>query len=296
MADVTARRVDAVVIYKIDRLTRSLLDFARLIEAFEAAQVSVVSITQSFDTRNSMGRLTLNMLLSFAQFEREITCERIRDKIASSKAKGMWMGGAAPLGYDVPADGRRALAVNTDEAKTVRLIFRRFLELGNFYALQTWLIDQGVRSKRRIGRYGQAVGGVNFSRGALRYLLSNRTYVGEIVHKGVVHAGRHDAIVDRGLFDAVQACLDVARRERCGRTTQAQLCLLNGLVFDVDGQPMKPLFAQRTAVGSTRRYQYYASPKPPGLGGRGRDPSGPDLGVGQARGRPAHGLVRAPVW
>ena len=264
MADVTADRLDAVVIYKIDRLTRSLLDFARIMEAFEAADVSVVSITQSFDTRTSMGRLTLNMLLSFAQFEREITCERIRDKIASSKAKGMWMGGAVPIGYDAPLDARRALVVNCEEAKTVRLIFRRFLELGSFYGLQNWLREEGVRSKRRLGADGRPLGGMNFSRGALRYLLTNRIYLGEITHMGASHPGLHEPIVDRRVFEAVQACLEAARRERRTRTTQAQLCLLNGLVFDADGQPMKPILGPSEARGSPRRYRYYVSPHPPG--------------------------------
>lgn len=264
MADVTARRLDAVVIYKIDRLTRSLLDFARVMEAFEEAQVSVVSITQAFDTRTSMGRLTLNMLLSFAQFEREITCERIRDKIASSKAKGMWMGGALPLGYDAPTDARRALVVNPEEAKTVRLIFRRFLEFGSFHGLQIWLREEGVRSKRRLRADGRQAGGLNFSRGALRHLLANRIYLGEISHKGASHPGRHEPIVDRRLFEAVQACLEAARRERRTRMTQAQLCLLNGLVFDADGQPMKPLLARRAVRGSQRRYQYYVSARLPG--------------------------------
>ena len=190
LADVTARRVDVVVVYKVDRLTRSLSDFAKIIETFDRAKVSFVSITQAFNTTTSMGRLTLNVLLSFAQFEREVTGERIRDKIAASKAKGMWMGGLAPLGYDPPTNQvTRALAVNDAEAQSVRHIFFRYLELGNLYALQSALADEEVRPKRW-GKF-RSGGGARFSRGALRHLLSNRTYVGEITHKGASFQGRH---------------------------------------------------------------------------------------------------------
>lgn len=266
LADVSARRVDAVVVYKVDRLTRSLGDFARLIEAFDGAGVSFVSVTQAFNTTTSMGRLTLNVLLSFAQFERELTGERIRDKIAASKAKGMWMGGGVPLGYDIPSDpSTRALVVNPAEAETVRLIFDRFLELGSSLALQRWLNAQGVRSKAWVTARGRTIGGLAFSRGALFHLLKNRTYLGEIVHKNTSHPGRHPAIVGRSTFDAAQGLIAKNGRRRRFRVTRAEGCLLNGLVFDGDGQPMVPKFGRN----GRRRYRYYASG--PVLGATGDD-------------------------
>ena len=171
ISDIEAGRIDVVVVYKIDRLTRSLADFARIIEIFDRQSVSFVSVTQSFNTTSSMGRLTLNVLLSFAQFEREVTGERIRDKIAASKAKGMWMGGTPPLGYDAPRDARRVLVVNADEAETVRTIFQTYLALGSVHALERWLAARGIRSKRRRTRSGKEIGGRPFSRGALFHLL-----------------------------------------------------------------------------------------------------------------------------
>ena len=173
LAHVDAGLVDAVVVYKIDRLTRSLPDFARIVERFDAQHVSFVSVTQSFNTTSSMGRLTLNVLLSFAQFEREVTGERIRDKIAASKAKGMWMGGNPPLGYDLPASGSRTLQVNDAEAPTVRHIFSRYLELGSVHALQRELTEHNVFSKQRVTASGRTSGGLPFSRGALFHLLRN---------------------------------------------------------------------------------------------------------------------------
>ena len=189
MTDVGARKIDVVLVYKVDRLTRFLPDFARIVEAFDKTDVSFVSVTQAFNTTTSMGRLTLNMLLSFAQFEREITSERIRDKIAASKAKGMWMGGLPPLGYNVPNDGSRNLAVNVREAAQVRLMFAKLLELGSLPALQRWLASEGLRSKRRVFAGGRIFGDCSFTRGALRHVMSNRIYLGQIVHKGVIHAG-----------------------------------------------------------------------------------------------------------
>ena len=187
-----AGRVDVVVVYKVDRLTRSLGDFARIIEIFDKARVSFVSVTQALNTTSSMGRLTLNVLLSFAQIEGEITGERIGDKIAASKAKGMWLGGVPPLGYDPPANQiTRALVVNPVEADKVRLIFRRFLELSSVYALQQWLGDQWIRSKSWTTRDGTLVPACRFSRGALTHLLSNRTYLGQISHKEAAYPGRH---------------------------------------------------------------------------------------------------------
>jgi site-specific DNA recombinase len=184
LADVEHGRIDVVVVYKIDRLTRSLADFARIVERFDAQSVSFVSVTQAFNTTSSMGRLTLNVLLSFAQFEREVTGERIRDKIAASKAKGMWMGGNLPLGYDLPAPGTRTLQVNEAEAVTVRQIFARYLELGSVHRLQRDLAEQAVCSKQRVTGTGKTIGGKPMNRGALFHLLRNRIYLGQIVHKG----------------------------------------------------------------------------------------------------------------
>lgn len=262
ISDIQAGLVDILVVYKVDRLTRALGDFAKLVEVFDRHGVSFVSVTQAFNTTTSMGRLTLNILLSFAQFEREITGERIRDKIAASKALGLWMGGAVPLGYDVGSE-RGVLAVNEPDAETVRLIFDKFLELGNTGLLQAWLIDEGIRSKRRITGSGALAGGYRFSRGALRHLLRNRIYVGEIVHRKVVHSGRHPAIVDRRIFDATQELLDELSNRHRNRITLAHRTLLNGIVFDESGAAMRPAFSRRQRPA--KHYSYYAStPLPPG--------------------------------
>jgi site-specific DNA recombinase len=256
LAEIRNGQVDVVVVYKIDRLTRSLADFARMVEVFDAHQVSFVSVTQAFNTTSSMGRLTLNVLLSFAQFEREVTGERIRDKIAASKAKGMWMGGAVPLGYDVPAAGSRALRVNEDEASRVREIFERYLTLASVHKLEAELAQAGIRSKERITAKGRALGGQPFSRGALFHLLRNKTYLGLIVHKDAVHPGQHPAIVEPELFEAVQARLSAnARRTSAAAQTRTRLAL-TGRVFDADGNPMSPT----TARGSKGKlYRYYVS-------------------------------------
>ena len=262
LADITADKIDVVVVYKIDRLTRSLADFARMVELFDRHRVSFVSVTQAFNTTSSMGRLTLNVLLSFAQFEREVTGERIRDKIAASKAKGMWMGGTVPLGYDVPTDASRALVLNEAEATSVRTIFKAYLELGSVPALQRWLDARGIRSKRRITRGGRVMGGLPFSRGALFHLLRNRTYLGLIVHQHQAHPGRHAAIVETALFDAVQAKLDANARRHNARPNRVARAPLTGRIFDIDGQPMSPSFThgQRGQV-----YRYYVSaPLQPG--------------------------------
>jgi DNA invertase Pin-like site-specific DNA recombinase len=266
LADVSARRLDAVLVYKVDRLTRSLADFARIIEALDRREVAFVSITQAFNTTSSMGRLTLNVLLSFAQFEREVTSERIRDKIAASKAKGMWMGGCVPLGYDVPVDQSRALVVNDDEAQTVRTIFRWFLQSGNLYALQNKLDAEGVGSKRWTSTRGRVMGGCKFSRGALRHLLGNRTYLGEIPHKGQVHPGRHSCVVDRPTFEAAQALLAANSGRRRTRISRASQMLLCGLLFDADGLSMEPCIGGP----ATKRYEYYASKPLPRSGLRGQ--------------------------
>ena len=190
LADIEADRIDAVVVYKVDRLTRSLNDFAKIVEVFDRQGVSFVSVTQQFNTTTSMGRLTLNMLLSFAQFEREVTGERIRDKIAASKKKGMWMGGLPPLGYDVKD---RKLVVNEREAETVRHIYRRYAVLGSVLALKEELDGDGVVSKARVDKYGRSTGGRPLARGALYLMLQNRIYRGEIVHKDNSYPGEHDA-------------------------------------------------------------------------------------------------------
>jgi DNA invertase Pin-like site-specific DNA recombinase len=204
LADVEAGKIDIVVVYKVDRLTRSLLDFSRLVETFDKAGTSFVSVTQSFNTTTSMGRLTLNMLLSFAQFEREVTAERIRDKIAASKAKGMWMGGNPPLGY---RPNGRSLAIVEEHAQIIGDLFRRYREIGNVRLLKEQLDDEGVTSPERSTSTGRRIGGGPFSRGQIYRLLSNPIYIGEIHHKGNVFAGQHEAIIERQLWAEVQAQL-----------------------------------------------------------------------------------------
>ncbi|MDX2276665.1 MAG: recombinase family protein, partial [Hyphomonadaceae bacterium] len=199
--DIKAGRIDVVVVYKVDRLTRSLADFAKIVEIMDAEGASFVSVTQSFNTTTSMGRLTLNVLLSFAQFEREVTGERIRDKFAASKAKGIFMGGTPPLGYDI---GERALVVNPAEAETVRFIFRRFLETKSVSDLAHDLSERGIKSKRYTSRKGNTRGGATIYPGALTQILDNPVYCGIIRHKGVQHAGQHERIIDKDLWDAVQ--------------------------------------------------------------------------------------------
>ena len=206
LADIEAGKVDLVIVYKVDRLTRSLADFAKLVDRFDATGASFVSVTQQFNTATSMGRLTLNVLLSFAQFEREVTAERIRDKIAASKKKGLWMGGLVPLGYDAKD---RTLVINEAEAETVRTIFRLYLELGNVRRVKEEADRLGLVSKKRSLRRRQFSGGVAFTRGRISHLLlSNPVYVGEIRHKTQTYPGQHPAIIDRATFDAVRAKLD----------------------------------------------------------------------------------------
>jgi DNA invertase Pin-like site-specific DNA recombinase len=257
LADIEAGLVDVVVVYKIDRLTRSLSDFSRIVEVFEKSGTSFVSVTQSFNTTDSMGRLMLNVLLSFAQFEREVTGERIRDKIAASKAKGMWMGGNLPLGYDLPAAGTRTLQVNEAEAKSLRQIFARYLELGSVHALQRELTECGIHSKRHVTVSGKELGGQPFSRGALFHLLRNRLYLGQIVHRDLVHQGEHEAIVDEQLFGRVQQKLDAnARRHRAAADSRVVKAPLTGKLFDASGEAMSPTFSRGK---SGRSYRYYVS-------------------------------------
>jgi site-specific DNA recombinase len=204
LADIAAGRIDIVVVYKVDRLTRSLLDFSKLVEAFDAAGTSFVSVTQSFNTTTSMGRLTLNMLLSFAQFEREVTAERIRDKIAASKARGMWMGGTPPLGYE---PNGRTLAIVEDHAALVRDIYRRYLDIGNVRLLADTLAQANILSPTRARKSGTTFGGCKFTRGQIYAILSNPIYIGEIRHRGKIHAGQHPPLIERELWDKVQATL-----------------------------------------------------------------------------------------
>ncbi len=256
LVDIATSKVDVVVVHKIDRLTRALADFARMVELFDRHDVSFVSVTQAFNTTSSMGRLTLNVLLSFAQFEREVTGERIRDKIAASKAKGMWMGGVLPLGYDRPAQGDRALVVNAAEAKTVRLILATYLKLGSVHALERRLAEQGIRWKRWCTQAGKTRGGQVFSRGALFHLLRNRTYLGMIVHKNKAHPGMHPAIIEADLFDAVQRNLDAHARRHAARQNPVARAPLTGRLFDADGEPMSPTFSYGK-MG--KLYRYYVS-------------------------------------
>jgi len=253
LEDITKGRIDIVVVYKVDRLTRSLMDFARIVETFDSNDASFVSVTQAFNTTNSMGRLTLNVLLSFAQFEREVTGERIRDKIAASRARGIWMGGNIPLGYDL---GDRRLLINEPEAETVRHIFRRYLALKSIPALAHELDRSGIRSKCWTSRKGIEHGGVRFTCGAVSHILNNRIYLGEAVHKGVAHLGEHEAIVDAELFAKVQAQLGHNRHSRVTRKTRAATCPLTSKLFDADGQPMRPNFG----YGRGKKiYRYYVS-------------------------------------
>jgi len=252
LADIADGKVDVVVVYKIDRLTRSLFDFAKIVEIFDAKGVSFVSITQQFNTTTSMGRLTLNVLLSFAQFEREVAGERIRDKIAASKKKGMWMGGLPSLGYDVQ---NRKLAINDQEAPTVLHIFRRYVELRSVRALQAELDAVGIRSKRRTLADGTPYGGQKLSRGALYLMLQNRIYRGEITHKGNAYPGEHPAIIDKALWDQVQAILAENRVNRATGSDAKYPSLLAGLAFDETGERLTPTHA----VKKRTRYRYYVS-------------------------------------
>jgi len=248
MADIGKGHVDVVVVYKVDRLTRSLADFAKIVELFDAKGVSFVSITQAFNTTTSMGRLTLNVLLSFAQFEREVTGERIRDKVAASKAKGLRMGGRPPLGYDI-IEGR--LAVNAAEAPAVRRTFQRYLELGSLHALER----DGVQSKRWINKAGVEVGGGTMTRGAIHYFLTNPAYAGVTRHKEQRYENTHPAIIDRVMWDAVQAKLAQGNASQPQTEKRGEPALLDGLVFDDRGNPMVAVHTKRGA----KRYRYYVS-------------------------------------
>jgi len=253
MADLKQRLIDIVVVYKVDRLTRSLADFAKIVEILDGHGASFVSITQQFNTTTSMGRLTLNVLLSFAQFEREVTGERIRDKIAASKRKGMWMGGTTPFGYDVID---KKLLVSEAEAETVRSIYRRYIELGCVSALAIYLREKGIVSKIKVSRRGNTHGGQPFGRGALYHLLQNPIYLGKVAHRQEIYAGQHPAIVPQNLWDQVQQGLAANRVERRQPRTTGGPQLLTGRLRDELGNLMVPSHVRKA---NGQRYRYYVS-------------------------------------
>ncbi|MGE5536952.1 MAG: recombinase family protein [Acidobacteriota bacterium] len=242
LADIDARRIDVVVVYKIDRLSRALMDFAKLVEVFDRNNVTFVSVTQSFNTTTSMGRLTLNILLSFAQFEREVIGERIRDKFAASRKKGMWMGGFVPLGYNVED---RKLVVNEVEAKRVRMIFERFVKLGSATMLVRALRAEGIT-----GKQGKLV-----DKGYVYKLLNNRVYIGQAVHKGTAYPGEHQAIVSQSLWDKVHGIIVQSPRHRANLTRTQTPALLKGLIFGPTGRAMTPTHTRR----GDKLYRYYVS-------------------------------------
>jgi site-specific DNA recombinase len=249
--DVRADKVQIIVVYKVDRLTRSLADFAKLVELFDAHKVSFVSVTQQFNTTTSMGRLTLNVLLSFAQFEREVTSERIRDKIAASKHKGLWVGGKVPLGYAVKD---KQIVVVEEDAALLRSIFQLYLELGSLNLLIKELRKRGIRTKVQQLKSGRTIGGIPFTRGPLSYLLRNRFFVGEVVYKGEVLPGPQPAILDRALFDAVQAKLAEQHNNHI-QTRLGSEAILVGKIYDDRGHRMSPSHSRKKGV----RYRYYLS-------------------------------------
>jgi site-specific DNA recombinase len=251
LADVRAGKIDIILVYKVDRLTRSLADFAKLVELFDQHAVSFVSVTQSFNTTSSMGRLTLNVLLSFAQFEREVIGERVRDKIAASKRKGIWVGGPVPLGYRCVD---KKLLIVPEEAETVRTIFARYLELGSMSALVAELDRRGIRTKVNGCADGRVRGGIRFGVGSLAHLLKNRFYIGEVVYRDEAHSGEHAPILERDLFEAVQAKLAanaVARRVQL----RGSPAILAGRIFDDRGNRMSSTHSNKRGV----RYRYYVS-------------------------------------
>ena len=257
LEEVEKSKVDTIVVYKVDRLTRSLADFAKIVELLDARRVSFVSVTQQFNTTTSMGRLTLNVLLSFAQFEREVTGERIRDKIAASKRKGMWMGGTVPLGYDLRD---RKLVVNPEEAALVCNLYRLYLELGCVSKLKAHLDREKVRSKVRISTAGNRTGGLSYSRGALYEILRNRHYLGEITHRDQHYPGEHDAIVPRELWDRVQIQLGSDSQGRRTGLRANSSSMLVGLLRDAKGNRFTPSHTLKNG----KRYRYYVCP--PGRG------------------------------
>ena len=257
LADVAGGKVDVIVVYKVDRLTRSLADFARIVEALDKAEASFVSVTQAFNTTTSMGRLTLNVLLSFAQFEREVTSERIRDKVAASKRKGIWMGGPVPLGYRLNS---RKLLIDESEAPIVRRIFQRYLELGSIGLLADDLALAGVRTKVRRFANGKCVGGVAFSRGSVAQLLQNPLFIGKVKHRGELFGGEHEAIIDQDTWEKVQKLFATNRHECMHGERSRSPSLLTGLITDQDGRSMTPVFTTR----GNHQHRYYVTRLKPG--------------------------------
>lgn len=269
MEDIQGGKVSIVVVYKIDRLTRALMDFAKLVEVFDKYGVTFVSVTQSFNTTTSMGRLTLNVLLSFAQFEREVTGERIRDKIAASKKKGMWMGGARPMGYDIKD---KQLLVNSEEAELIHLIFQKYMELGCVRKLKEYLDSQNIKTKNWISRKERVHGGTSFGRGILYQILRNPLYAGKVRHKEKVYDGQHKGIISYDLWQSVQERLAEGSASERGRKKPAVTGnLLKGKLFDCEGNVYSPVFTSKGA----KQYRYYTNqailqdrPLPHGIVGR----------------------------
>jgi len=285
LADIEAGRVDVVVVYKIDRLSRSLMDFARLVDVFERNDVTFVSVTQQFSTTTSMGKLTLNILFSFAQFEREVIGERIRDKFAASRKKGMWMGGWAPLGYRVE---NRKLIVEETEANRVRWIFTRYVQTGSVTTVVKELTAEGF-----VNRYGQTL-----DKGRLYKLLNNRVYLGEAVHKGTAYPGEHEAIVSQSLWDRVHGVMAEGARAKAGRARAQTPALLKGILFDAEGRAMSPSHTRK----GQRLYRYYVSQSvirgvgPVGTAPRGTDRSGASTHHGGGRDtNPSDLITRVPA-
>lgn len=257
LTDIKSGKIDIVVIYKVDRLTRSIADFAKIVEILDRNDASFVSVTQSFNTTTSMGRLTLNVLLSFAQFEREVTSERIRDKIAASKKKGIWMGGAVPHGYKVPD---RKLLIRENEAEDVRHIFQSYLELKSIPKLVEHLVRQGIRTRKRLLKSGRTIGGVCFGTGPLALLLKNPIYIGKIRHKDQVYDGEHQAIIDDDIFDQFQITLKKNCRDKVLGKKAKYPSLLTGMLTDPDARPMSPAAGKK----GSKRYNYYVTRLAPG--------------------------------
>ncbi|HAO42580.1 MAG TPA: recombinase family protein [Afipia sp.] len=251
LKDIEAGKVDVVVVYKIDRLTRSLADFAKLVEAFDARSISFVAVTQQFNTTTSMGRLTLNVLLSFAQFERELSSERVRDKVAASRRKGKWTGGTVPLGYEARD---KKLVINPTEAETVRIIFRRYIELQSFGRLVVDLDKRRIVTKRRNTQVKKFNGGIPFTYGPLAHVLKNRIYIGETGHGGKWYPGEHKAIIDRKTFNKVQELLSAGTNKRKIKRSESR-ALLMGKLFDDRGNAMSPSFTSKNGA----RYRFYVS-------------------------------------
>ena len=279
LSDIEAGGIDLVVVYKVDRLTRSLADFAKLVDRFDGANCSFVSVTQAFNTASSMGRLTLNVLLSFAQFEREVTAERIRDKIAASKAKGFWMGGLAPLGYDPAPGPERTLVINDAEARSVRRTFELYAELEDLKTVAVKAEALGIRSKRRLHRSGKQSGGLVMSHGQIHFILTNPVYVGKIRHKDRLHDGLHPPIIDEPTWTNVQNKLQAhatKKRRRCAKSVQLvaphSSSPLAGKLFDETGDRLTPSHSVRKAKGKVRRHRYYVSRRL--IASRKQDPAG----------------------